>query len=149
VTSPALRTYLDGLTGDDVAAAPSLTALDAAIVAAGPALAVAVKYRMVMYAHPGDWRHWVCAISANRGGAALRFLYGVLLDDPLGVLRAGSSTLMTWDFAHDEEVPAGDVGRYVGDALARYDHFRANAKQIAADTKAALAADRERRSARR
>ena len=105
MSSPALRTYLDRLTGADVEAAPHLTALD----------------------------------HANRGGSSLRFLYGVLLDDPLGVLRSGSSTLKTWDFAHDDEIPADDVGRYVRDALDRLAYFKANAKQVAADAKSALA----------
>ena len=136
MSSPALQTYLDGLTGRDVEAAPTLRALDAAILAVEPGFAVAVKYKILMYAQPGDWRHWVCAISANRGGSALRFLYGVLLDDPRGVLRAGSSTLMTWDFANDDAVDAVAVGGYAREALDRLDHFRANAKQIAADAKA-------------
>jgi hypothetical protein len=136
VSSPALESYVAGLTGRDVEAVPHLRALDAAVVAAGPALAVAVKYKMVMYALPPGWRFWVCAISANRGGCALRFLYGVLLDDPLGVLRAGTSTLMTWDFANDDPVDAAAVGGYVRDALDRLDYFRANAEQVAADAKA-------------
>ena len=145
MSSPALLAYLDGLTGADAEAAPTLTDLDAAILAAAPGLVVAVKYRMVMYAQAGDWRHWVCAISANRGGSALRFLYGVLLPDPRGVLRPGSSTLMTWDFALGDPVDAGAVGEYVRHALAELDHFRADAKQIAAEAKAAA----ERRTSRR
>ena len=139
MSSAALATYLDRLTSTDLDATRNLTALDAAIVAAEPSLAVAVKYRMLMYAVPGDWRHWVCAISANRGGTSLRFLYGVLLDDPLGVLRAGSSTLKTWDFAHDDDIPADAVGRYVRDALGRREYFRAHAKEVAAAAKAHLA----------
>lgn len=136
MSSPALQTYLDRLTGRDVEAEPTLRALDAAIVAAEPTFLVAVKYKILMYALPGDWRHWVCAISANRGGTALRFLYGVLLDDPRGVLRPGSSTLMTWDFQNDDAVDAAAVGGYVRDALDRLDYFRANSKQVAADAKA-------------
>jgi hypothetical protein len=141
MSSPALQTYLDRLSGPDVAATPGLTALDEAIVAVEPGFAVAVKYKILMYAMPGDWRHWVCATSANRGGISLRFLYGVLLDDPLGVLR--------WDFANDDQIPAGDVGRYVRDALGRLEYFRADSKRVAAETKAALAAEKERRAGRR
>ena len=140
MSSPALRTYLERLTGGDVEAAPNPTALDAAIVAAEPGFVVAVKYKILMYATPGDRRHWVCAISANRGGTSLRFLYGVLLDDPLDVLRPGTSTLKTWDFANDDEIPAGAVGRYVRVAVGRLEYFRANARQVAEETKAALAA---------
>ena len=148
MSSPALQTYLDGLTGADVEAAPTLQALDAAILAVEPGFAVAVKYKILMYAQPGDWRHWVCAISANRGGCALRFLYGVLLDDPRGVLRAGSSTLMTWDFANDDEIPADAVGRYVRDALERLEYFRANSKQVAAEARSALAEAKAARARR-
>jgi len=148
MSSPALQTYLDGLTGADVEAAPNLAALDDAIVAAEPGFAVAVKYKILMYAVPGDWRHWVCAISANRGGSSLRFLYGVLLDDPLGVLRSGSSTLKTWDFANDDEIPADAVGRYVRDALERLEYFRANSKQVAAEARSALAEAKAARARR-
>jgi hypothetical protein len=148
VSSPALQTYLDGLTGRDVEAAPMLRALDEAILAVEPGLAVAVKYKILMYAQPGDWRHWVCAISANRGGCALRFLYGVLLDDPLGVLRSGTSTLKTWDFAGDDEIPADAVGRYVREALERLEYFRANSKQVAEAAKSALAEAKAARSRR-
>jgi hypothetical protein len=136
VSSPALQTYLDGLSGRDAEAGPTLRKIDEAILAVEPGFAVAVKYKILMYAQPGDWRHWVCAISANRGGSALRFLYGVLLDDPRGVLRPGSSTLMTWDFANGDAVEADAVGDYVRDALGRLEYFRAHAKQIAADAKA-------------
>lgn len=142
--SPALRTYLDGLTGRDVEAADTLADLDAAVLAVEPGFAVAVKYKILMYALPGDWRHWVCAISANRGGSALRFLYGVLLDDPRGVLRPGSSTLMTWDFAAGDVVDAAAVGGYVREALDKHAWFKANAKQVAADAKAAVEARRRR-----
>jgi hypothetical protein len=149
MSSPALTTYLDRLRGGDLEATPNLTALDAAIVAAEPGLAVAVKYQMLTYAGPGDWRHWVCAISANRAGTSLRFLYGVLLDDSLGVLRSGSSTLKTWDFANHDEIPAEAVGRYVSDAVGRLDYFRANAKPVAAEAKRALAEAKAARSRRR
>jgi hypothetical protein len=148
MSSPALTTYLDRLTGDDRAAAPNLTALDDAIVAVEPGFAVAVKYKMLMYAVPGDWRHWVCAVSANSGGTSLRFLYGVLLDDPLGVLRSGTSTLKTWDFAGDDEIPADAVGRYVREALERLEYFRANSKQVAEAAKSALAEAKAARSRR-
>ena len=89
MTSDALAEYLASLDGDS---APVLTALDAAILDAYPDFDVAVKYRMLMYTLGRDWRNWVCAIgAAKNGGAALRFLYGVILDDPRGVLRAGTS----------------------------------------------------------
>lgn len=130
MASDGLRAYLDSRTGAEVEAAVTLRALDAAITAAEPRLVSAIKYKILMYAFPGDWRHWVCAISANRGGSALRFLYGVIMRDPRGVLRPGSSTLMTWDFTNDDEVDAEAVGDYVREAVEKHARFRADAKAI-------------------
>src|SRR5260221_1922359 len=92
----ALQAYLAGV---DQRAKPLVIDLDDAIRKVHPEFDVAVKYGLLMYALRGDWRTWVCAIGAGNSGVALRFLYGVLLDDPKHVLRAGSSVLMTWDFA--------------------------------------------------
>ena len=64
-----------------------------------------------MYSLDADWRTWVCAVDASKKRVSLRFLYGVLLDDPKGVLRKGSSVLMTWDFAFGESVDAKAVQR--------------------------------------
>lgn len=101
--NPVLDTYLADV---DAAAARSLALLDAAIRKAHPDFDVAIKYRLLTYALHNDWRHWVCAINATRNDVCLRFLYGTLLDNPLGVLRAGTSTLMTWDFKRGEAIDA-------------------------------------------
>ncbi len=138
MTTSALDSYLAGV---DAAAAPTLTALDSAIQMAHPHFDVAVKYRILMYAVQADWRHWVCAINATTGGVCLRFLYGVMMEDPRAVLRAGTSTLMTWDFAHGATVDATAVGAYVSEAVARYPDYLANARDV---TEASRAAARER-----
>jgi hypothetical protein len=106
--------------------------LDAAIRAAAPELDVAIKYRLLSYTLDADWRHWVCAVNATKSAVCLRFLWGVLLDDPLGVLRAGTSTLMTWDIPRGGDIDAGAVGDYVREALARRDHFLAHDREISA-----------------
>ena len=116
----------------DDAAAETLRELDAAIRAAAPELDLAIKYRMPTYTVEGRWRHWVTALSATKDAVNLRFLWGVLLDDPLHVLRPGTSTLMTWDFPRGAEVDAAAVGDYVRDALAKRDHFLAHDKEISA-----------------
>lgn len=134
VTGPVLEEYL---TTVDEADAPTLRALDAAITAAHPALDVAIKYGLLMYTVGGDWRHWVCAINVQRSGACLRFLYGVLLEDPLGVLRKGSAQLMTWDVPRGTDVDAGGVGTYVRDAVARHAYYREHAAEINAASKTA------------
>jgi hypothetical protein len=122
-----LHTYLADV---DPAAASQLAALDQAIRAAHPGFDVAVKYHLLMYALDGDWRTWVCAINATKKGVCLRFLYGVLLDDPLGVLRAGSSVLKTWDIGFDEELDGAGVHAYVTEAVGRYPQYKANAPAL-------------------
>jgi hypothetical protein len=119
----------------DDAAAPTLRALDAAVRRAAPELELAIKYRMPTYALDGRWRQWVVALSATKAAVNLRFLWGVLLEDPLHVLRPGSSTLMTWDFPRGADVDAEAVGRYVRAALDTRDHFLANADAIAAQAR--------------
>jgi hypothetical protein len=136
MTSP-LDAYLAGV---DAAAAPVVQALDAAVRRAFPGSTVAIKYRILMYSLAGDWRHWVCAISATKKSVGLQFLYGVLLDDPRHVLRAGTSVLKTWDFGFDDEVDPAAVGAYVKEALAKYDDYKANAREVLETSRAAASA---------
>ena len=135
-------TYLAGV---DPAAAPVVVALDEAIRDAHAGFDVAIKYRILMYTLGGDWRTWVCAIDASRKTVGLRFLYGVLLDDTRRVLRAGSSVLKTWDFAFEEAVDRGAVGEYVREAVARHDHYKANARDVLEASRAAATGKRARR----
>jgi len=116
----------------DEAAGRMFVELDRTIRAAAPELEVAIKYRLLSYTVERDWRHWVCAVNATKSAVCLRFLWGVLLDDPLGVLRPGTSTLMTWDMPRGTDVDAAAVASYVREALAKRDHFLANAEQISA-----------------
>jgi hypothetical protein len=109
----------------DPAFAPAVLALDRAVVAAGANFDTRFSYKMLMYALGGDFRHWVCAIGVSEKGFHLRFLYGVLLADPRGVLRAGSSTLKTIDFASLEDIDAELVADYVREAVSRLDEFKA------------------------
>jgi hypothetical protein len=140
--APAAReTYLAGV---DPAAAPVVVALDEAIREAHSGFDVAIKYRILMYTLGGDWHTWVCAIDASRKTVGLRFLYGVLLDDNRRVLRAGSSVLKTWDFAFDEAVDGAAVGEYVREAVARHDHYRANARDVLEASRAAATGKRKR-----
>jgi hypothetical protein len=116
----------------DEAAGRVFVQLDEAIRRAAPELDSAIKYRLLSYTVDRDWRHWVCAVNATKSAVCLRFLWGVLLDDPLGVLRPGTSTLMTWDIPRGSDIDAQSVGRYVREALAKRDHFVANSDTISA-----------------
>jgi hypothetical protein len=133
MSGQALEAYLaeiDARGNIDARADAIVRALDRAIVNTRRDFDTAIKYKVLMYALHGDWRTWVCAIDATRKGVSLRFLYGVLLDDPLRVLRAGSSVLKTWDFRFDDAVDPTVVGGYVAEAIARYDAYKANAGQV-------------------
>ena len=133
----AVDEYLAGVDG---AAVPVVTALDAAVRAAHPDFTVAIKYRILMYSLDGDWRSWVCAISATKKTVGLQFLYGVLLDDLRHLLRAGTSVLKTWDFGFDAEVDPAAVGAYVQEAVAKYGDYKANAREVLETSRAAASA---------
>ena len=74
---------------------------------------------MLTYTVDGNWQRWVCAVHATKKVVCLRFLYGVLLDDPLSVLRPGTSVLMTWDMAFDAAIDEAQVRSYVVEPPAR------------------------------
>jgi hypothetical protein len=126
----------DYLATVDDEAAGTLRALDASVRRAAPELESAIKYRMPTYTLDSRWRQWVVALSVTKDAVNLRFLWGVLLDDPLGVLRPGTSTLMTWDFPRGAEVDAAAVAAYVRDALDKRDHFLAHDEEISAAARA-------------
>ncbi len=138
------RDVLDAyLAGVDPRGEPVARALDEVITSTIPGVDVAIKYKILMYALRGDWRRWVCAIDASRKGVCLRFLYGVLLEDPRKVLRAGSSVLKTWDFAFDDVVDPEAVSAYVAEAAARHAEYKANAGTILEASRAAAKAPRK------
>lgn len=134
MSSPALETYLAGA---DPAATALVRSLDESIRVAGPDLGVAIKYGILMYGLHGDWRTWVCALQAAKKGVSLKFLYGVLLDDPLGVLRSGSSVLMSWDFRMADVIDAASVRGYVSEAVSKYEQYKATAPQVLEASRAA------------
>ncbi len=144
MTDTPLDTYLAELTarGIDPRAAPLVRALDRSIRAAGPDLESTIKYKILMYGLHGDWRTWVCAVDATTKGVGLRFLYGVILDDPRDVLRAGSSVLKTWDFGFDDVIDSEAVGRYVAEAVAKYSAYKADAPAILEASRAAASTPR-------
>lgn len=125
--------------GIDARAVPIVRALDRVVRDAAPELAAALKYKILMYGLRGDWRTWVCAIDATTKGVGLRFLYGVILDDPRGVLRSGSSVLKTWDFGFDDAIDAQAVGSYVAEAVAKYAVYKADAPGILETARATAA----------
>ena len=104
--------------------------LDRIIIATQPDIGVAIKYKILMYGLRGDFHTWVCAINSGRRKVALNFLYGVMLDDPKKVLRAGTSVLMSWDFEIDEEIDEPEVSAYVAEAVRKNGDYKANRQSV-------------------
>ncbi len=104
-----------------------ITLLDEVVRSAAPALAPRISYGILMYGLNGDYRNWVCAISATKKVVTLRFLWGNLLEDKAKLLRAGSTTIGNLDYASLEQVDVAVVEAYVREAVAKYDAFKANA----------------------
>jgi hypothetical protein len=119
---PALTEYLKGI---DSTFAPLVRRIHRAVMAAETGFDTRVSYHMLMYTLEGDFRNWICAIGVTRKGACLRFLYGVLLQDPRGLLRGGTSILKSLDIASAKDFDAGLITGYVQDAVSRHADFRA------------------------
>jgi len=109
---------------------PVVRQLDRIIRATEPGLGMAIKYKILMYGLAGDFHTWVCAINSGRRHVSVNFLYGVMLEDPRKVLRAGSSVLMSWDFDFDEEVEAAALAAYVAEAVRRNPEYKANRQAV-------------------
>ncbi len=102
----------------------------APFMAAQPDLDTRISYKMLMYGLNGDFRNWICAVGVTKNAANLRFLYGVLLKDPRGVLRAGSATLKTIDYKSMADFDPQLVKDYVGEAVAQLDYFKQHAHEL-------------------
>lgn len=114
-------TVLDAFLADKDATWVSLTReLDRLILAAGPALNARVAYRMLVYSLGTDKARWVVAIDVRPAVVVVRFLWGTLLQDPRGVLRGGTSTLMNVDLPSPEALDPALITDLVTQAIARY-----------------------------
>lgn len=112
-----LEDYLETVRPD---ARDTVRALAAAVAAAGADFDVKVTYRMLVYTFDARWHRWVVAIGVSRSVVNLRFLFGDRLDDPAGILRAGTSTASTADFASADEVDPALVTAYVREAVSKH-----------------------------
>jgi hypothetical protein len=146
VSNSVLEEYVATLV--DPRGEPVVRELDRVIMATQPDLDLALKYKILMYALNGDFHTWVCSINAGRRKVALHFLYGVLLDDPKKVLRAGSSVLMTWDIGFDENVDTAAVAAYVAEAVRRNPDYLADREGILDRSRQAAAKAGRRPTAR-
>ena len=133
----ALATYMADM---DEAVAARVRQVDAAIQRGHAALEAALKYKILLYGIAKDWRHWVVAIDARPKNVSVKFLFGVLLSDPQGVLRAGSSILKSWDFKPGIPIDAAGIESYVREAVQRYPDYRARSAEILAQAHADAAA---------
>ena len=118
-----LDEHLDGRRPRAVAL---VIALDEAIHAAQPELDVAAKYKMLMYALRGDWRHWGLRDRRDEQERLPARLIRRPARRPARHPDAGSSVLKTWDFGFDDPVDRAAVGAYVSEAVARYAECKTN-----------------------
>ncbi|MEP7040057.1 MAG: DUF1801 domain-containing protein [Chloroflexota bacterium] len=128
MTGSVLEEYVATLV--DPRGEPAVRQLDRVIRATEPELGTAIRYKILMYGLAGDFRTWVCAINSGRRQVSVNFLYGVMLDDPRKVLRAGSSVLMSWDFDLDAEIEAAALGPYVAEAVRLNPEYRSNRQAV-------------------
>lgn len=128
MSTSVLEDYLKTI--PDARAEPMVRELDRVIRKTHPGFDVAIKYKILMYALNGDFHTWVCAVNAGRRRVSLNFLYGVLLDDPKKVLRAGSSVLMTWDIGFEEDLDTAGVAAYVAEAVRRNPEYLADREGV-------------------
>lgn len=127
MSGSVLDEFLAGVRPD---AAPTVIAIDAAVLAAAP-LASTIRWRQLLYGLEGDFHHWICAIAVSKNRVTLNFHFGALLPDPDGAFRVGTSKFMRMlDFDTPDSVDAALVGRMVGDALKQLEYFKANWKRI-------------------
>lgn len=104
----------------DARFAPIVEALDRA-VRARPDLDAKVWSRDAdVHAATPEFRNWVCAIGVTTKLVCLRFLHGDQLSDPAALLRPGTSTLSTIDFAPGDPVDAEMLAGYVQQAAANW-----------------------------
>lgn len=133
MSESALSEYLAGARPG---AAPTVTAIDAAIRAAAGAAASldsAIKWRQLTYGMDGDFHHWICAIAVTKKQVTLTFHFGALLADPEGAFRQGTSKFMRMlDYTAPAAVDADLIARRVTEAIARLDYFKANWQRIQA-----------------
>jgi hypothetical protein len=128
MSDSVLEEYLATLA--DPRGEPVVRELDRIIRGAQPDLDTAIKYKILMYGLEGDFHTFVCAINAGRRRVSLNFLYGVMLEDARHVLRPGSSVLMSWDFAFDEEIEQAAVATYVAEAVAKKENYKLNRQAV-------------------
>ena len=98
----------------------TVRALAAAVDAAGVDFDCKVTYRMLVYTFGQRWHQWVVAIGVSKSSVNLRFLFGTELDDPAGILRAGTSTASQADFTAAADVDPELVTAYVREAVDRH-----------------------------
>jgi hypothetical protein len=98
----------------------TVRALAAAVDAAGAGFDCRVTYRMLVYTFGQRWHEWVVAIGVSQKAVNLRFLHGAELDDPAGILRAGSTTAAAADFTSASTVDPVLVTAYVREAVAKH-----------------------------
>jgi hypothetical protein len=104
--------------------APIVAPLAALVEESAPELTPRLSYGMLTYVYGRDYRSWVVAIGVTSKVVSLRLLFGVLLDDPRGLLRHGTSSLANLDFASLDQVDDATVRAFVSEAAKNHERFK-------------------------
>jgi len=108
---------------------PLVELLEKAVTAAAPELQARLSYGMLTFVIGKDFQNWVVAIGTTKKAVCLRFLFGAYFEDSGALLRPGSSTLSTIDFADISAFDEQLVQRYVREAVDGHERFKALAVQ--------------------
>ncbi len=119
---PPREAFLSNAPPDFAAIVARLAAL---VEDSAPELTARLSYGMLTYVHGRDFRSWVVAIGVTSKVVSLRLLFGVLLDDPRGLLRHGTSSLANLDFTSLDQVDDATVRAFVSEAATNHERFKA------------------------
>lgn len=100
----------------------SVRRLAEAVDAAGAPFDRRSTYGAFVYTFGQRWHDWVVAISVTKKAVNLRFLYGQRMADPARLMRPGSTTAGTIDYASVDDIDPALVTAYVREAVAMHPH---------------------------
>jgi hypothetical protein len=116
MTETPLEAYLATVRPD---AQDAVRVLAAAVEAAEAGFDQRFTYGALVYTFERRWHDWVVAISVTTKVVNLRFLHGKSLDDAGRLLRPGSTTAGTIDYASAADIDPAVVTAYVREAVAK------------------------------
>jgi len=119
MSTDPLEAYLASVRPD---AQACVRRLAEAVDAAGAPFDRRFTYGLFVYTFEQRWHDWVVAIGVTQKAVNLRFLYGQHMADPARLMRPGSTTAGTIDYANVDAIDSALVTSYVREAVALHPH---------------------------